>query len=190
MNNTHRVRDELRWIFAFVSLIWCVFFLDQFLPLETLGLVPRRVSGLAGIATMTFLHTDLSHLLGNTLPLITLLLLLAGSRANSIAIVCVIALGGGLLLWAFGRPGTIHIGASLLIFGLVAYLIVSGLIERRLLALLMSVFVAALYGGTLLSGILPWQTGVSWDGHLFGTVAGVISAFLFSRRRRRNDENA
>lgn len=187
MNNKHRVRDELRWIFAFVSLIWCVFFLDQFLPLETLGLVPRRVSGLAGVGSMTFLHTDLSHLLGNTLPLITLLLLLAGSRANSIVIVCVITLGGGLLLWTFGRSGTVHIGASLLVFGLVAYLIVSGLIERRPLALVLSVLVAFLYGGTLLSGVLPWQKGVSWDGHLFGVIAGVISAFLFNNKSRQTD---
>ncbi len=183
MDNKHRIREELRWIFAFVSLIWCVFFLDRFLPLETLGLVPRSVSGLVGVGAMTFLHTDFSHLLGNTVPLISLLLLLAGSRANSIAIVCVIAFGGGVLLWAFGRSDTLHIGASLLVFGLVAYLIVSGLLERRPMALALSILVAFLYGGTLLGGIMPWQTDISWDGHLFGAIAGVISAFLFNRKR-------
>ena len=61
-------------------------------------------------------------------------------------------------------------GASLLVFGLAVFLIVSGILEKRLIPVLISLFVAFTYGGILLSGIAPWQQGVSWDGHLFGGI--------------------
>jgi membrane associated rhomboid family serine protease len=82
---------------------------------------------------------------------------------------------GGVLLWIFGRPA-LHLNASGLVFGLVAFLIVSGFLERRPVALIVSVVVAVLYGTTLLSSVLPGSAGVSWDGHLCGAVAGVTVA--------------
>ena len=87
-----------------------------------------------------------------------------------------------MLLWLFGRGDSIHIGASLLVFGLVSFLIVSGLIEKRILPLAISILVAFIYGGTLLSGVLPWQPGISWDGHLFGAVAGASVAYGLVKR--------
>jgi membrane associated rhomboid family serine protease len=181
-NYTHKIKDELFTIAIFVAFIWGIFFLDQFLPIERLGLIPRNIGGLTGIISMPFLHGNLSHLMSNTLPLIILLALLAGSRADSKSIVSLIIVLGGVLLWLFGRGDSIHIGASLLVFGLVSFLIVSGLIEKRILPLAISILVAFIYGGTLLSGVLPWQPGVSWDGHLFGAVAGASVAYGLVKR--------
>ena len=130
---------------------------------------------------MTFLHIDLGHIIGNTLPLTTLLALLAGSRADSRKVVILITLLGGALLWLFGRDA-IHIGASLLIFGLASFLLVSGILEKRLIPMIISVVVAVLYGTTMLSGIVPWQTGVSWEGHLLGGVAGAFTAWLLVKK--------
>jgi membrane associated rhomboid family serine protease len=177
----HKIREEAVAIAVFIAVIWAVFLLDRFLPLEQLGLIPREFRGLLGIITMTFLHIDLGHIIGNTLPLTTLLALLAGSRADSRKVVLLVTLFGGILLWIFGRD-SIHIGASLLIFGLASFLVVSGILEKRTIPIIISVAIALFYGTTLLSGILPWQTGVSWEGHLLGGIAGAFTAWLLVKK--------
>ncbi len=182
MNNTHSVRAELSLIFVFIGIIWLVFILDRFLPLELLGLVPRTFSGLMGIVTMPFLHQDLKHIISNTPPLILLLTLLAGSRGNSKVIVGSLIVVGGVLLWLLGRGNSLHIGASGLVFGLITFLIASGFFEKRMKTMLISGLVGFFYGATLLMGVLPGQTGVSWDGHLFGGVAGVLVAWLLLKK--------
>lgn len=181
------IRGELWAVVAFVGAIWGVFVMDWFLPLERWGLQPRRLAGLPGIVAMTFLHADLAHLLKNTVPLLILLSLLAGSRAQSWRIVALITALGGGLLWVVGRPG-IHIGASLLITGLTAFLIASGLFfEKRPIAMIVALVVGFLYGIPVLLSLIPRlskTTPVSWDGHLCGVVGGVIVAFLLARHSR------
>ncbi len=179
MKNTHkhRVSAELSWIFSFIALIWIVFLLDHFLPLERFGLVPRHADGLIGIAGMHFLHLNWGHLVSNTIPLLVLMVLLAGSRVNSPSIVISICLVGGVILWLIGRS-SLHIGASLLIFGLASFIIVSGFIEKRTLPLMMGIIVLLVYGSSLLKGILPIQSGVSFEGHLSGLIAGVVCAVV------------
>ena len=172
----HKIREELKGIILFLVLIWGIFLLDRLLPLEQFGLVPRDLSGAIGILTMPFLHADFQHLIGNSVPLIILLCLLAGSRVSSFKTSVSISLLGGVLLWLFGRTA-LHIGASGLIFGLMTFLIFAGYFERRVRSILIAVLVGVLYGGTLLSGMLPRQ-GVSWDGHLFGALAGFFVAYL------------
>jgi membrane associated rhomboid family serine protease len=91
-------------------------------------------------------------------------------------------MAGGSLLWLFGRTAT-HIGASNLIFGLVVFLIVSGLLEKRLVPLLIAIVVGVVYGGSLLSGIVPeLGSRISWDGHLCGAVAGALVAYAVTRK--------
>jgi membrane associated rhomboid family serine protease len=108
--------------------------------------------------------------------------LLIGSKARSWEAVAEIVVTGGVLLWVFGRGDRSHVGASGLVFGLAAFLIVSGLLERRVLSLLVAFVVAILYGGTLLGGMLPSvNTNVSWDGHLCGAVAGGVLAWALTR---------
>ena len=182
----HEVREELGGVLIFVAIIWGVFLVGLILPfsINAWGVTPRSLGGLVGVPLMPFLHADFAHLLSNTLPLTILLLLLAGSRANSGAIVILIVLIGGAMLWLFGRPAT-HVGASGLIFGLIAFLIASGFLEWRMVPLLIAVLVGFFYGGTLLTGIIPnLDSRVSWDGHLFGAIAGGLAAVLIARQNK------
>ena len=182
----HSIRQELFGSSLFVGTIWLSFFLSQVTSIGDWGLVPRKLVGLVGIGTMTFLHGNFQHLIGNTIPLFVLLSLLAGSRARTWWVVTLISVFGGGLLWLFGRSGS-HQGASLLIFGLISYLIASGLyFERRILPMMVAFLVVFTYGFTLLSGILP-QFGelgaVSWEGHMCGAIAGVLAAYLARTRQ-------
>jgi membrane associated rhomboid family serine protease len=173
-------------VVAFIAAVWLVHLLDVLLPIEQLGLVPRRLSGLIGIVTMTFLHASWWHLVSNSVPLFILLTLLAGSRARSWRVVAAIILSGGALLWLFGRSAR-HLGASLLVFGLISFLIAAGLLfERRPVPVIVAMVVGFLYGLTLITGVLPriWsESSVSWDGHLCGAVAGVLVAYGLTRPR-------
>jgi membrane associated rhomboid family serine protease len=172
-------KKELAGIVLFVGIVWGVYVVDLVLPVDlvkTFGLVPRTSGGLLGIAFMPLLHAGIGHLLSNTIPLIVLLVLLAGSQARSWETVLEVVLFGGLLLWLVGRS-VIHVGASGLVFGLMAFLIVSGPLEKRFISLAVALLVAFLYGGTLVLGILPGvDPRVSWDGHLCGATAGAIIA--------------
>lgn len=180
----HSVRKELRGVLVFVGIVWCVFVVGLVLPfsINSCGVTPRSIIGLVGVPLMPFLHADLKHLLSNTVPLTILLLLLAGSKANSWTIVAFIVFMSGAMLWLFGRPAT-HVGASGLIFGLIAFLLASGILERRIVPLVISIVVGFLFGGTLLSGIVPdLGSHISWEGHLFGAIAGGLAAGLMTRR--------
>src|SRR5580704_3516541 len=151
-NASHSIRQELCGIVAFIGVIWLVFVVSRFIPsLDYYGVVPRTLDGLVGIPAAPFLHANLHHIVSNTFPLFILLVLLAGSKARSWEVVADIVLLGGLLLWIFGRSA-IHIGASGLIFGLIAFLILSGFLEKRLVPLAIAVIVGFLYGGMLISG--------------------------------------
>ena len=185
-HSAHPIREELSGAAGFVGSIWAVFFLSWAFPaIDHYGVVPRTAIGLVGIPAMPFLHANLHHLLANTIPLCVLLILLAGSRAESWEVVAIIALLGGFLLWVFGRPA-VHIGASGLISGLTAFLILSGFLEQRPIPLLVAILVGFLYGGSLILGVIP-QLGsnVSWDGHLCGAIAGGLVAYLLARGSRK-----
>lgn len=186
----HSVPEEIRGVLIFVGTIWGVFLVDLIVPvtLNAWGLTPRTLSGLVGVVTLPFLHSSWQHLISNTVPLFVLLTLLAGSRTRSWEAVIAIVIASGSLLWLVGRGGT-HVGASALIFGLIAFLIVSGLIERRIVAMLIAIVVGFLYGGTLLAGILPqFRTAVSWEGHLCGVIAGSAVAWSLEKRQRGGDQ--
>ena len=182
--NQHSVGDEITKVLIFVGVIWIVFFLDMALPLsEWFALIPRTIGRIPGIVAMTFLHKGLGHILSNTVPLIVLLTLLAGSRANSWTTVAALIVVGGSLLWLFGRNGTqahqiSHVGASLLVFSLVTFFLSAAWFEKRLVPMLIAVLVGFLYGWSTLMGVIPTGGGISWDGHLCGAVAGVIVALM------------
>jgi len=181
-DSSHTIREEINAVALFVGAIWAVFFISLAFPaLDQYGVIPRRIVGLVGIPAMPFLHANFQHLLGNTIPLVVLLILLAGSRAESWQVVLDVALLGGLLLWIFGREA-VHIGASALISGLTAFLIVAGLLEQRIVPLLIALIVGFLYGGSLILGVIPrFGSNISWDGHLCGAIAGGIVAYALAR---------
>ncbi len=170
---------ELQGIVWLVAALWVVYLLDLLLPIQftAYGVIPRTVYGLIGIPLMPFLHGSWGHLLSNTVPLCILLFILRGSRSDYLEVIFSIVVAGGLLLWCFGR-NAVHVGASGLVYGLVAFLISIGFADRKPVSIFIALLVGFLYGTTLFFGVLPTAgAAVSWDGHLFGAIAGVGTAY-------------
>lgn len=185
--NVHSIKRDLIGVAAVIVVIWVIFALDYFLPLEQLGLVPRTFRGLIGILAMPFLHGDFKHLLGNTVPLAVTMLLLAGSRANSGGIVVLITVLCGAGLWLFGREA-LHIGASGVVFGLIGFHVFAGFFEQRLQSVIIAMVVGLLYASTVIQGVMPFQQGVSWEGHLIGAISGAIVALITAKMLRSNNQ--
>jgi len=165
---------------VFAATLWLVFIADRILPgdFNRWGIIPREIQGIWGILFSPFLHANLGHLLSNFLPVMVLLALLLATQPKAWATVLQIVLLGGLLLWIFGRPA-VHVGASGLIYGLIAYLMAAGLRQGRFGPALAALLVGFLYGGTLLSGVLPTVgPHVSWDGHLTSAIAGALLGYF------------
>jgi membrane associated rhomboid family serine protease len=169
---------------GFIAVIWIVYVVTAVMPglLLSFGILPRSASGLSGIATHPLLHANLPHLLHNSIGIAlfgTLIHLREERHFWTVTIVGTLL--GGLGVWLFGRTA-LHIGASTVIFAYFGYLVSTGVFERRVTSLLLSVGVFLLWG-TVLLGVLPLERGISWEGHLFGFLAGVFSARLLARRR-------
>ena len=170
-----------KYILQFAALLYVVYFIGLFVPITKFGIVPRTTNGLIGVFTAPFLHGGIRHLLSNTIPLITLLIVLNTIYpTKTLAVFLFVTLAGGMLVWIFGRDAN-HIGASGLIYGLVAFLIVNGVLEKKYIPILVSIGIGVVYGG-LIWGIFPSvRSYISWEGHLFGAISGVLIAFLLKK---------
>ncbi|HEY3969126.1 MAG TPA: rhomboid family intramembrane serine protease [Planctomycetaceae bacterium] len=178
-------RHDLLFATSLIALIVAVYAVQVFVwpRVVTFGLVPRKAWGLAGILTMPFLHSNFRHLMGNLGALVVLLGFVFAFFPKRMSVVVVrVILIGGVLLWLFGRPEN-HVGASGLIYGLAAFVIVSGIVQRRALPVMAAVGVAALYGSSLFWGLIPVDPGISWDGHLAGGLAGAFVGQKSGRRK-------
>lgn len=145
-------------------------------PLDRYGIEPRDPDGLAGIAAAPFLHSGFDHLAANTVPFLVMGAVIAvGGLLRVAAVTAIVALIGGLGTWLLAPESTIHIGASGVVFGYASYLISRGFFDRSALELAVGAVVALVWGGALLGGLLP-QEGVSWQGHFFGALGGVLAA--------------
>ncbi|MBB5233695.1 rhomboid family intramembrane serine protease [Deinococcus budaensis] len=166
--------------------VWAQELVDQFAfggALDQYGIVPRDPGRLENVLTAPFLHGGFGHLLANSAPLAVLAWMSAVRGAGRFLVTtALIVLVGGGLVWLLGRGGSLHLGASLLVFGYLAYLIGVGWWERTPGAILAAALALFLYGGALW-GLLPTQPGISWEAHLFGFLAGLLAAALGHRRR-------
>jgi len=152
-------------------------------PFDRYGVRPRELDGLVGIPLAPFLHAGFAHLIGNTLPFLVLGGIVAASGvARFFRVAVIVGLTSGIGTWLFGAAHSDHIGASGVVFGLLTYLLARGVFERRLAYLLVGVVVLFVYGG-ILWGLVP-SPGISWTGHLFGAVGGVVAAAALHRDRR------
>ncbi len=167
-------------------LVWIIEVINNLLGhrLDVFGIYPRAIDKLPGIFFWPFLHGSLRHLVLNTTPLLVMGFFVA-LRGPSMFLktTLLITLVGGLGVWLFGRPA-FHIGASGLVFGYFGYLVAMGIYERRLGSLAVASLTLFYYGG-LIFGILPTDSFVSWEGHLFGLAAGILAARLFYIRKSR-----
>jgi len=151
--------------------------------LDQYGIRPRDPEGLLGILTAPFLHEGFPHLVANTATFLVLGLLVGWLTDHFWKVTAGVAVIGGLGVWLIGAPGTVHLGASGLLYGYAAFLVVYGIASRRLTAVIVAVVVFLVYA-SLVSGLLPGQAGISWEGHLFGALAGVVLGLLLGRRDR------
>lgn len=179
---------------AMAALMWIVEIADQVGGgrLDRYGIEPREAEGLDGVVLAPFLHGDFDHLIGNTIPFLALGFAIALGGAARVAIVtAVVALVGGLGTWLVAPSDTVHIGASGIVFGYAAYLVARGGYSRGMVQIGVGLVVLGVWGTTLLRGLVP-ENGISWQGHLFGAVGGVVAARLLHRRaeRRRREEPA
>jgi membrane associated rhomboid family serine protease len=152
-------------------------------PLAGLGIVPRNLHGAIGILTAPLLHGHLAHLFANITPLFVLLVLLFWDKTyHPSRTLAMIWLASGLGTWTIGRAygpdglPTVHIGASSLIFGLVAYLMLAGVLAGKWRTFFVAILVFLVFGGIYV-GVLPNDGPVSWEGHLSGALAGLVAAF-------------
>ena len=171
-------RTALAILFAMVLLMWVLEIVDLALDhrLDAYGIEPRDVDGLDGVVTAPFLHVGFAHLIGNTLPFVVMGVVIAFEGPLRLVGVTVIsALVSGLGTWLIAPENSIHLGASGVVFGYATYLIARGLFNRRFTELAIGLAVAVIWGGALLGGLEP-QQGISWQGHLFGAIGGVVAA--------------
>lgn len=150
--------------------------------LNSLGILPRTISGLTGVITAPWLHGGVGHFLSNIGPLIVLsFFVIQYGFKRYLGVSLLIIVGSGLTVWLFARTSH-HIGASGLVYGYFGFLLVGGIISQKLKLILISVITAVAYGG-LIWGVLPTQSYISFESHLFGFIFGVLAAFKFGKCR-------
>jgi membrane associated rhomboid family serine protease len=163
-----------------VGSIWLVRIVDFLMPgggsFAGHGIVPRTWYGIEGIPVAPLIHSSLSHLVANTIPFVILGALVLFRGVFEFAfVVLTTALMAGVGTWLFGAPNTVHVGASGVVFGLFGYLLFRMLFDRRLSSVIITLLVAVLYGAAMLRSLIPSES-ISWSGHFFGFLAGVLAA--------------
>lgn len=188
-----KLKKQALFMAGIVVSLWIIEIVDCIIPpdLESLGIRPRQPLGLIGIVCAPFLHDGFLHLIGNSVALFCLgWVVLLGGMQSFLRVTALVAVVAGLGTWLFGAAGSIHIGASGVVYGYMAFLLLRGFFEKSL----RWVVVALLVGFTLY-GFVDFSVGgeaadingaarISWSGHLSGFVGGILAAWLFYYRPR------
>ncbi|CAN5815649.1 rhomboid family intramembrane serine protease [soil metagenome] len=178
-------------VVAMVAVMWSEEIVDLVpgTPFNRWGIRPRSMRGLLGIVLAPFLHVSFPHLIGNTIPFLLLGAVIALGGTRTIVEVTVIAgVVSGLGVWLFGASNSVHLGASGLVFGYLTYLVTRGVFARRVWWIVGGLITLAFYGG-LFWGLLP-RLGVSWLGHLFGAIGGVLAAYVLHAQHDLVDDDS
>lgn len=178
------VKAQVTVLGGAVALMWIIFIASGLSggQLLLLGIIPRSVIGLRGILFAPFLHGSLAHLLSNSIPFAFLGWLVMLRDPNHFVPVTVFAmLGSGAMAWMFGAPGSVHIGASGVIFGYLGFLMLAGWYARSPGSIVLSILVT-IFWGPLVLGVIPGSAGISWQAHLGGFLGGVLAARKYRNR--------
>jgi membrane associated rhomboid family serine protease len=186
MNIINQLQDVTSSLKANISLalillgsLWVLLIINKLVGyrLNYLGIYPRHPLGLIGIIFHPFLHGSFNHLFFNSIPLFVLLtFILTASLHTFICITLLIILISGFSIWLFGRRA-IHVGASSLIMGYWGYLLVFAYRNPSVLTYALAI-VCIYYFSSLLLSIFPSEEKISWEGHLFGLLAGIATTYL------------
>ncbi|AGF53210.1 slr1461 [Synechocystis sp. PCC 6803] len=186
------LQSQFSIIVSFLAIFWLLEILDAFVfrgSLDQFGIYPRSLEGLRGIVFAPFLHADFGHLIANSVPFVVLAWLVMLQEVSDFWIVTIITMVvGGLGVWLIAPPNTVTVGASILIFGYLGFLLFRGWFQKNLASIVLSIVVLVLYGSALW-GLLPGRAGVSWQGHLFGFIGGAIAAWLIAREKHYYSKN-
>jgi membrane associated rhomboid family serine protease len=162
-----------------VALMWAIELVDTLLlggMLDHWGIQPRTISGLPGILFAPLLHGGLPHLISNTVPFAVLGWLVLAEDFDEWLVVSIVAgLVSGLGTWVFGAANSVHIGASGIVFGYFGFLASRAWFERNFKSIVIAGMTISLFGG-IIWGVLPGKVGISWEGHLFGLIGGILAA--------------
>ncbi len=179
-----QVKSQALTLGGFVATFWGVEIINLAVfrdHLDTFGIIPRNFIGLRGIVFAPFLHGGFGHLLANTIPFVILGWLTMLQRTSDFWVVTVMTMFvGGMGVWLFAQPNSIHIGSSILIFGYLGFLLTRGYFQRNIPSIALSLLVGFIYGG-MIWGVFPSSPSVSWQGHLFGFLGGVLAARLIAK---------
>ncbi|WP_328391384.1 rhomboid family intramembrane serine protease [Nocardia sp. NBC_00416] len=174
---------------AFLVLLYLIEAVDAMIDFSidrAAGIEPRDIDGLDGIFFAPLLHHGWDHLIGNTLPVLILgFLTLATGIRRGLAATAIVWVVAGVGTWLTGGAGSVHVGASSLVFGWLTYLICRGWFARQIGQIVVGLVVLVLYG-SVLWGVLPGQDGISWQGHLFGAMGGLFAGWVLSSDERRH----
>lgn len=167
----------------FVLILWIIHFLavETDTDITSYGLYPRSVEGLKGIITIPFIHGSWEHLINNSIPLLVLgWAIFYFYPSLALKTIGWIWLASGIWLWISGRE-SFHIGASGIVYGLAAFLFLSGWLRKEKRVASLSLLIAFLYG-SMWWGVLPVDPKISWEGHLWGALAGFVLAWVFRKQ--------
>lgn len=167
---------------SFVVLLWLIKIFEEYtrIDLGTLGVYPRKLSGLVGILTAPLVHADFSHLASNSITLLVLMIFLFYAYTNSsFKVFFSVYFLSNVLVWIFARDAY-HIGASGIIYGLVTFMFFVGVFRKDSKSIGLSLLVTFMYGG-LVWGVLPTDPAISFEAHLSGAVVGILAAVVFRK---------
>lgn len=177
--NLNDFLKSLKFSGFFVAVLWLVHsyaYISE-IKLTYWGIFPRETDGLIGILTAPLVHGSWEHLVSNSAPLfVSLTIIHYFYKRVALSSFFLIYFLTGIAVWFFGRS-VYHIGASGVVYGLIAFIFWSGVFRRNIKSIVLALIVTILYVGYL-EGIVPFQEGISWESHLLGLLAGVVIAFL------------
>jgi membrane associated rhomboid family serine protease len=186
--------STIKYPLLFACLIWILFLADVFfqLNLHSLGVSPRKIEGAIGIILAPLIHGDLAHISNNTIPMLVLgSLLFYFYKPIAWPVFLWIYFISGLWLWIGGRNSDVipyyHFGASTLIYGFSTFLFFSGVFRKHKQLMVVSALVVFLYGG-ISYGIFPFDKTISWEGHLFGAISGILVAYNYRKEGPQAEE--
>ncbi|KTD30802.1 putative rhomboid family protein [Legionella moravica] len=174
-----QTQNNFKVLGVILLLPWSIFFISQFVTkrILLLGIIPRHLRGLPGIICTPLLHANFNHIFFNSIPLLVLSnFILINGLNYYLTVTLLITVLSGLAIWCFAKPG-LHIGASALITGYWGFLICN-IYQQGTLTTVILGLVSLYYFAGIFFGIFPRKKGVSWEGHLFGLLAGLATSYL------------